>query len=87
MLRTRDRRRPPRLGGRDNVVVLTSVGLAAASIYVAQPVVALLWAGLAIVGGVVFLVQDRPGRPVAIAALIFAGIGLMWTVVRLGAPH
>jgi hypothetical protein len=87
MLRARDRRRPPRLGGRDNVMVLVGVWLATASAYVAQPVVGLLWSGLAIAGGSVFLVQDRPGRPVAIAALVFAGIAVVWTLVQLDGAY
>ena len=77
-------RRPPRLGGEQTVLVLAAVWFATAMTYVARPAEALLWAGVSIVVGVVVLVQDRPGRPAVIAALIFAGIGLMWTLVRLG---
>ena len=82
-----DRHPPQRLGGRHNATVLAGVLLATALTFVAQPVVAVLWAGAAIAGGIVFLVQDRPGRPAAIAAIIFAGTGLMWTFVQLGALY
>ena len=74
---TRTDRRPPRLGGGQNVLVLAGVWLATALTYVTHPVEALLWSGVAITGGIVALVQDRPGRPAVIAALLFAGIGLM----------
>ena len=81
---THDRHRPPRLGGRDNVLVLAGLLLATALIYLPQPVVALLGSAVAIAGGTVFLVQDRPGRPAVIVALMFSGFGLMWTLVQLG---
>ena len=55
--------------------------------YVAQPVVALLWAGVALAGGIVFLVQERTGRPPVIAALVLAGFGMLWMLVQLGALY
>ena len=84
MPQSRIDRRPPRLGGGQNVLVLAGIWFATALTYVANPVVALLWSGVAIAGGIVALVQDRPGRPAVIVALLFAGVGVMWTLVRLG---
>lgn len=69
--------------------MLFVVGIWVATVltYVAQPVVALLWAGAAMAGGVVALVQEHPGRPWVIAALLLAGVGLLWTLVQLGALY
>ena len=82
---TPGRHRPPRSGGRDNALVLAGLLLATVLIYLPQPVVALLGSAVAISGGIAFLVQDRPGRPAVIVALLFSGIGLMWTLSQLSA--
>ncbi len=75
-----------RAGFRD---VLAVVGIWAATVlaYVAQPVVAVVWAGAAIAGAVAFLAHGRPPRTPAIAALALAGVGLLWTLVQLGALY
>jgi hypothetical protein len=55
--------------------------------YLAPPVGALLWAGIAITGAVVVLTHARPGRVPATAALVFAVIAVLWTLVRMGALY
>ena len=69
--------------------VLAAVGIWVATVlvYVAQPVVAVVWAGAAIGGAVAFLAHGRPPRTPAITALALAGVGLLWTLVQLGALY
>jgi hypothetical protein len=68
-------------------MAVTGIWVATVLTYAAQPVVALLWAGAAIAGAVAFLAQGRPARTPAIAALVLAGVGLLWTLVQLGALY
>jgi hypothetical protein len=75
---------PQRRSGPRDVLVVVGVWTATVLVYVAQPVVALLWAGAAITGAVALLAHGRPLRTPAIAALVFAGVGLLWMLVQLG---
>ena len=77
----------PRTAVRSNPTLLVVMGLAAVLTYVAQPVVALLWAGVAIALAIIVLVQEDSARPAPIAALVLAGVGLLWTLVQLGALY
>jgi hypothetical protein len=78
-------RHPGRVDVWKDLAAIVGTWVATVLAYLAPPVGALLWAGLGITGAVVVLVQDRPGRVPAIAALVFAVIAVLWTLVRMGA--
>jgi hypothetical protein len=78
---------PQRHSTRQDVLFVSGIWIATVLAYVAQPVVALLWAGVAVAGGIVFLVQERAGRPLVIAAVVLAGFGMLWMLVQLGALY
>jgi hypothetical protein len=80
-------RRPGRGDAWKDLAAIVGTWAATVLAYLAPPVGALLWAGLGITGAVVVLAQDRPGRVPAIAALVFAVIAVMWTLVRMGALY
>ena len=73
----------------DNRSWLVGMGVATVLAYLAQPVLAVVWAGAAIAAAVVLLTRDHGGgvRAAAIAGLILAGAGLLSTLVRLGALY
>jgi hypothetical protein len=78
---------PQQHTARQDMLFVASIWIATVLAYVAQPVAALLWAGVAMAGGIVFLVQERAGRPPVIAALVIAGFGMLWMLVQLGALY
>ena len=51
--------------------------------WLAPPIMALAWAGLAILLAVLVLVQHRPGRVGAIVVLVFAGVAALWAAANL----
>ncbi len=51
--------------------------------WLAPPVMALVWAGLAVLLATLVLVQQRPGRGGAIVVLVFAGVAALWAVANL----
>ena len=55
--------------------------------YLAQPVFAVVWAGIAIAAAIVVLARALPVRTSAITTLVLAGVGLLATLVRLGALY
>jgi hypothetical protein len=55
--------------------------------YLAQPAFAEAWAGIAIAAALVVLARDHPVRTSAITTLVLAGVGLLSTLVRLGALY
>jgi hypothetical protein len=79
-----DDRRPERGDAWKNLATVVGTWVATALAYLAPPVGALLWAGLAITGAIVVLAHGRPGRVPATAALVFAVIAVLWTLVRMG---
>ncbi len=79
--------RPRHHRWRHDATAITGIWVATVLAYAAQPVVALLWAGVAIAGAIAFLARGRPTRTPAIAALVLAGVGLQWTLVQLGALY
>ncbi len=81
------RGRPQRRGGTRDALVVVGIWTATVLVYVAQPVVAVVWAGAAIAGAIAFLARGRPLQTPAIAALVLAGVGLQWTLVQLGALY
>jgi hypothetical protein len=82
-----DGRQVERDGGWRDLAPIAGTWVATILAYLAPPVDALLWAGLAITGAVVVLTQARPGRVPATAALVFAVIAVLWTLVRMGALY
>jgi hypothetical protein len=77
-------RRPQPHDARQNTMLIVGMWIATVLAYLAQPIGALIWSGIAIAGAIIFLTQARPRRPPVIAALVFAGVALLWTLVRLG---
>jgi hypothetical protein len=65
------------------------VGMCVATVltYLAQPALAVVWAGVAIAAALVVLSREHGARAPAIVALVLAGAGLLSTLVRLGALY
>jgi hypothetical protein len=79
----------PSIASGDNRSWLVGMGIATVLAYVAQPVLAVAWAGAAIAAAVVLLTRDHGVglRAAAVTALVLAGAGLLSTLVRLGALY
>jgi hypothetical protein len=77
-------RSPQHHSARQNRMLIVGMWVATVLAYLAQPIAALVWAGTAITSAIIFLAQARPGKPLAIAALVFAVVALLWTLVQLG---
>jgi|tagenome__1003787_1003787.scaffolds.fasta_scaffold17597681_1 hypothetical protein len=81
---------PPSIAsGDNNRSWLVGMGIATVLTFVAQPVLAVAWAGAAIAAAVVLLTRDHGVglRAAAVTALVLAVAGLLSTLVRLGALY
>jgi hypothetical protein len=77
---------PQSIAPGDNRSWFVGMWVATVLTYLAQPLPAVAWAGAAIAAAVVLLTRGH-GQASAITALVLAGVGLLSTLVRLGALY